>query len=252
MGQGIRMSGVSKFEHIRRRITIYKTWYKIIFPFNRWFKGIQQMRLRNGKSVYVRSVHPNNPMDVSIVTDVLGNNEYELEQLHLPDNATVVDLGGNIGTFAMEIHRMFPSARIISYEPHPENCYMFRINAPFATLIQKAVSAETGTVHLEDTSNYVGLRLTEKGGIEVEAQNLNDILNDIERVDLLKIDIEGSEYAALDATTPATFKKVRTVLMEVHDFTPGFDHVAWTEHILTKNGFKISWIIPASVVYGEK
>jgi FkbM family methyltransferase len=244
-----RVRGVSKLENVRHRIATYKTWYKIVFPFNRWFKGIQHMRLRNGKSIYVRSVRS---MDVNIASDVLGDNEYELEQLRLPDNATVVDLGGNIGTFAMEIHRMFPSARIISYEPHPGNCYMFRINAPFATLMQKAASGETGTVHLEDNDNYVGLRLTEKGGIEVRAQSLDDILKDIETVDLLKIDIEGSEFDVLDNTSPATFDKVQTILMEVHNFTPGFDHAAWAENILSKNGFKVSWIIPISVIYGEK
>lgn len=244
-----RIRGVSKIENIRRRIATFKTWYKIIFPFNRWFKGIQQMRLRNGKSVYVRDVRS---MDINIASDVLGNNEYELEQLRLPDNATVLDLGGNIGTFAMEMHRMFPSARIISYEPHPGNCYMFRINAPFATLVQKAVSGKTGTVHLEDNTNYVGLRLTDKGGIEAKAESLDDILKDFDTVDLLKMDIEGSEFEVLDNTSSASFNKIRTILMEVHDFTPGFNHAAWAENMLTKNGFKVSWIIPASVIYGEK
>lgn len=248
-----KRNSVSKFENIRQRILIYKTWYKIIFPFNRWFKGIQHMRLRNGKSIYVRSVHPNCPMDVSITSDVLGSNEYELKQLQQRNIHTVIDLGANIGTFSMEMHRMFPSAEIIAYEPHPGNCSMFRINAPFATLIQKAVSGTKGVVHLEDTTNYVGLRLIGEGGIEVETEKLDDVLKDVQTVDLLKIDIEGSEYDTLNKTSTDTFNKIRTIIMEVHDFGLVPSHIAWAENILSKNGFKTSWIIGGtSVIYGEK
>ncbi len=248
MGHLTRIGSLSKFENIRRRIATYKTWYKIVFPFNRFFKGVQQMRLRNGKSIYVRNVRS---MDVNITSDVLGGNEYEMEQLHLPLNAEIVDLGGNIGTFAMEMHRMFPSARIISYEPHPANCVMFRLNAPFATLVQKAASDRTGVVQLEDTSNFVGLRVIENGGITVEAESLDDILKKYTIVDLLKIDIEGSEYDVLNNTSPATFKKIQRIIMETHD-VPGFDDLEWAENILFKNDFKISWIDKLGIIYGEK
>lgn len=248
-----KRNSVSKFENIRQRILIFKTWYKIIFPFNRWFRGIQHMRLRNGKSIYVRSVHPSCPMDVSITSDVLGSNEYELKQLQQRNIETVVDLGANIGTFSMEMHRMFPLAKILAYEPHPENCFMFRINAPFATLVQKAVSGARGTAHLEDTVNHVGLRLIEKGGIEVETEKLDDILKDIQKVDLLKIDIEGSEYETLNNTSSHTFNKIQAIIMEVHDFGLVPNHMTWAEDILSKHGFKTSWIIGGtSVIHGEK
>ena len=248
-----KRNSVSKFENIRQRILIYKTWYKIVFPFNRWFNGIQQMRLRNGKSIYVRSVHPKCPMDVSITTDVLGHNEYELKQLQGRDIHTVVDLGANIGTFSMEMHRLFPSAKIVAYEPHPENCYMFRINAPYATLIEKAISGTKGVARLEDTMNSVGLRLVEEGGIEVETETLDNALKNMSTVDILKIDIEGSEYEVLDKTCPKIFEKISTIIMEIHPFGLVPNHVAWAENMLLKHGFKISWIIDGtSVIYGEK
>ena len=248
MGQITRKGSLSKFENIRRRIRTYKTWYKIIFPFNRIFRGVQHMRLRNGKSAYVRSVRS---MDVNIISDVLGGNEYDLEQLRLPPHATIVDLGGNIGTFAMEMHRLFPTADIISYEPYPANCEMFTMNAPYAMLVQKAASGKTGAVQLEDTSNYVGLRVVEKGGIKVEAESLDDILKDFVKVDLLKIDIEGSEYEVLNNASTGTLKKVDRILMETHD-VPGFDDLEWAEQILTKHGFTVSWIDKLGIVYGER
>lgn len=248
MGHLARKVNVSKFENVRHRIRTFTTWYKIVFPFNRLFKGIQQMRLRNGKSIYVRSVRS---MDVNIATDVLGGNEYELEQLHLPPNATIIDLGGNIGTFAMEMHRLFPTAHTTSYEPYPANCIMFRINAPFATLVQKAATGRTGTVHLEDSVKYSSLQVIKEGGIVVESESLDDILKTYDIVDLLKIDIEGSEYDLLDQASPETFNKIQRIIMETHD-VPGFDDLKWAENILSKHGFKTSWIDRFGIIYGEK
>jgi len=190
-------------------------------------------------------------MDVNIASDVLGGNEYELDQLQLPPHAKIVDLGGNIGTFAMEMHRMFPTASITSYEPHPANCVMFRMNAPFAALIQKAATGKTGTARLEDSTNYVGLHIIKEGGIVVETESLDDILKKYDTADLLKIDIEGSEYDLLNHASTATFNKIQRVIMETHDVS-GFDDLEWAESILTKNDFKTSWIDPLGVIYGEK
>lgn len=248
MGQLARKVNVSRFENVLGRIRIFKNWYKITFPLNRVFKGVQKLRLRNGKSAWVRSVRS---MDVNIVRDVLGGDEYDLESLRLPPDAVVVDLGGNIGTFAMEVRRVYPTAKVISYEPHPENCKMFRTNAPFATLISKAAAGKTGVVQLEDNENFVGLRVIEKGGITVGSESLDDILKDISHVDLLKIDIEGSEYALLNAASPKTLEKVQRILMETHD-VPGFDDLLWAETIFRQNGFKHSWIDPLGIIYGKR
>ena len=227
----------------------FKNWYKLVFPFNRMFRGVQKLRLRNGNSAYVRDVRS---MDTNIVWDILGKNEYSLDTLlHLPEHAVVFDLGANIGTFCIEIKRVCPTAQITAYEPYHDNFRMLKINAPFATTIQKAATAKTGTVHIENNSNYVGLQVVKTGGVSVESSSLDDILKDVEKVDLLKIDIEGSEYGLLDAASSRTFSKVQRIVMETHDVS-GFDDLRWAQSILTKNGFKISWIDPQGVIYGEK
>jgi len=250
MGHLSRKKSVSKVQNVWSRISLFKNWYKLIFPFNRMFTGVQKLVLRNGKSAFVRDVRS---MDTNIVRDVLsGFGEYSLDKwVHLPQDAVVFDLGGNIGTFSLEIHRLFPTARITAYEPHPDNCKMFKINAPFATLIQKAATEKTGTVHLENSANFVGLQVIKEGGIVVESMSLDDILKDVSNVDLLKIDIEGSEYGFLNHASPATFDKIQRIIMETHD-VPGFDDLAWAETILATHGFKTSWIDPSGVIYGWK
>jgi FkbM family methyltransferase len=240
--------GEGKFSNVWGRIQVFKNWYKLVFPFNRVFTGVQKVKLRNGKSAYVRGVRS---MDLNIVRDVLGSEEYQLDYITLPDNAVVIDLGGNIGTFSMEIHRQFPTAQLIAYEPFPSNVEMFKLNAPFATVIQKAAGAKTGTVRFESGNNFVGLRVIKQGGIEVASVSLDEITKDFERVDLLKIDIEGSEYDVLNAASSQTFNKIQHIIMETHDM-PGFDDLAWAENILRKNGFKTRWIDPSGIIYGEK
>ena len=249
MGHISRKGSLSKVQNVRERVRIFKDWHKVMFPLNRVYKGVQKLHLRNGASAYVRDVRS---MDVNIVRDVLGKDEYAVATwLRVPENAIVFDLGANIGTFCIAVYNLCPTVHITAYEPHPGNFKMLKMNASFATLIQKAATEKTGTVHLEDNTNSVGLQVVKQGGISVEASSLDDILKDVEKVDLLKIDIEGSEYGLLDAASSQTFSKVQKIIMETHNVS-GFDDLEWAETILTKNGFKITWIDPLGVIYGER
>ncbi len=248
MGHLARKTSDSRVRNVLRRVRTFKNWYKIVLPFNRFFTGVQHLRLRNGSSAYVRDVRS---IDVNILADVLGNREYPLERMHLPEDAVVFDLGGNIGTFALEVRRVCPKARITAYEPHPGNCAMYALNAPFAKLVPRAAAGRTGWAFIEDGRNFVGLRLVPDGGLPVKAESLDDILKGAHRVDLLKIDIEGSEYELMENVSAASLRKVRRIIMEMHD-VPGFDDLSWAGDMLHKHEFKTNWIDPLGVIYGER
>ena len=243
-----KSGNLSKVEHVWNRIVMFKDWYKLVFPLNMVFTGIQKLHLRNGTSAYVRDVRS---CDTNIVRDILWDKEYAVEKMSLPQDPVIFDLGANIGTFCIEARHIFPAAQITAYEPHPDNFRMLKMNAPFASLVQKAATEETGTVHLEDYDNFYGLQVIPQGGILVESLSLDDILKDVAKVDLLKIDIEGSERGLLNAASPQTFAKVQRIIMETHA-VPGFDDAEWAETILAKNGFKTSWVDSLKIIYGEK
>ena len=251
MGEILRKKGkkgsLSKYENVSKRIRVFKNWYKVVFPFNRVFKGMQKLRLRNGAEVYVREVRS---MDTNIAMDVLWTREYDLEDLTLPKNPIIFDIGANIGTFCMEINRVFPDAHIVAYEPFPGSFAMLKINAPFAVLHQKAAAGKTGKVQFENGKNFVGLHIVSEGGITVDAESLEDILKDTQTVDLLKIDIEGGEYELLENASLATLAKVQRIVMETHDSIP--NDLEWGENILRKHGFRTHWIDPAGIIYGER
>lgn len=202
-------------------------------------------------SAWVRDIHS---MDLIILRDVLWSDEYRLQCMDLPKDATVVDLGGNIGTFCVAAHHYFPTAQLVAYEPSLSNVEMFKMNAPYATIIQKAAAAKTGTVRFEQGKNFVGLRVLKEGGEEIQSVSLDDIVKDFDRVDLLKVDIEGSEYDLFNNASPETFQKIQRIVMETHA-VEGFDEHTWTEDILGKHGFMVEWLSktpPTSLIYAEK
>ena len=54
----------------------------------------------------------------------------------------------------------------------------------------------------------------EGGSLEIECDTLDNILGE-QRVDVMKIDIEGAEVSALKGAT-RTLKKLRKIIVEVH------------------------------------
>mmetsp|Transcript_3434 Transcript_3434/g.12208 ORF Transcript_3434/g.12208 Transcript_3434/m.12208 type:complete len:296 (-) Transcript_3434:6869-7756(-) len=61
----------------------------------------------------------------------------------------------------------------------------------------------------------------EIGGIERDVRNLRTIMKDLkhERIDILKVDIDGAEYNVFDELYSSGFPDVDQILVEVHAFT---------------------------------
>jgi hypothetical protein len=50
----------------------------------------------------------------------------------------------------------------------------------------------------------------------VNTISLDDVLNDIENVDILKIDCEGAEWSAFKGASPETLGKINSIVAELH------------------------------------
>ncbi len=139
--------------------------------------------------------------------------------------ATIVDLGANCGQASMWLRGRFPDARIVSVEPDPRTFATLQRNLrrdPHVTLRQVAITAQDGWCRLErEADSSWGTRVSAGGNgaadvDHVPSVSLETLLaqHDIERVDLLKVDIEGMEYDAL-ATSDA-LRRVQRVIGEIH------------------------------------
>lgn len=130
---------------------------------------------------------------------------------------TVVDIGANRGQFALCIRRLYPVARIFSFEPlaRPARVYIRNFGGdPRAHLFNKAIAPVTGSsaMHVSrwDVSSSLlpfaqaqhdNFLFTQESAQEiVSTSRLSECLEaaSIDGCALLKIDVQGFELAALE------------------------------------------------------
>src|SRR5262245_4630510 len=135
---------------------------------------------------------------------------------HLPAahrDMVIVDAGANIGASVVFFKQRYPDASIYAFEPVPGNFAMLRKNAgdlPGVKLFNEALGDRDGELELihspqESNEGGWGIRqpLDEATGAEeriavplfVSGKRLRDL--GVERIDILKVDTEGSESAII-------------------------------------------------------
>ena len=162
-----------------------------------------------------------------------------LPHLIMHKGETFVDVGANVGYYSLKIAKEYSSkgVTIIAIEAHPGNYKALSKNIELndfkcIVAINKAVSDHKGIVTLYDrvdTRNRIrsemyslsnaflhesNVALPEGGSLEIESDTLDNILGE-QRVDVMKVDIEGAEVSALEGATH-TLKKLRKIIVEVH------------------------------------
>ena len=139
----------------------------------------------------------------------------------------IVDIGANIGMTAALASRLTDAAAIYCIEPSPKAfaCLeaMIRTNGfDNCHAIRTAVGAERGSAYLESSDTLALSALSPTGaGVPVDVRTLDDIAAEIgiERLDLLKIDVEGSELAALKGGLATTRTHNPLVYLELNCLT---------------------------------
>jgi FkbM family methyltransferase len=145
----------------------------------------------------------------------LFNPDYNIEELnflraHMPADGVFVDVGANVGTYAMVLARHAgPAGTVIAIEPHPITHARLAFNNAASgytqvKLVAAAAGAADGELMIETDGDNLGASHIVSGevsskAIRVPSLRLQRILEDagVARVDALKIDIEGFEDRAL-------------------------------------------------------
>lgn len=167
--------------------------------------------------------------DVTTYRSVVLAEEYAADLPFTP--RTIVDLGANIGLAAVWFAKRYPGARIVAVEPDRGNFALLEANTVALPQVQPACAAiwaEDRVVHMVDPGlGPWGLRVaepTEAGpGVDVEAISMPTLMErfELERIDLLKIDVEGAERRLFDGDV-AWLERVGAIAIELHDrFEPG-------------------------------
>ena len=165
-----------------------------------------------------------------------------------------MDLGANVGMFSTFASRL--SQRVLAFEPLPANYEQLRRNAgtrPNVTLLRQAVAGEPGTLRIYRAAHpklggtpsayREGNQLLSDDFDEAPATTLDAVFEEhgVDRCDLLKIDVEGSEYELLRAASDATLARIQRIHGEYHDVRaddPGTRIDAFAGWLRAK-GFKV-------------
>ncbi len=201
---------------------------------------VDEYRLRGtDAAVYLRG----RTRDVDILAEIFSAGSYEppaqVEAL-LRGPLRILDLGANIGLFALYALQRWLGSTLESFEPDPEN---------FALLERTAARHRRWRIHEAAVSNHAEpirfaagqyaegrAAVHEDDTITVPCADLFAFVGS-QRVDLLKMDIEGGEWPILTDTRLA-YLPARVVVMEWHEHRcPHASPRAYAADLLAAAGF---------------
>ena len=163
---------------------------------------------------------------------------------------TVVDIGANIGSFAILAAKKKQTQMVYAYEPSRLNYDYLVKNTELNSVdhkvkcFRKALGCCGRTKLYTDPGNCGAFSMFHKyeGEEEVECTTLRSIVkeNNLNYIDFLKIDCEGCEYEMLDRDRDI-LEMVHNIRMEVHwNKKPSRYKNDFLEKLLISEGFQIT------------
>lgn len=158
--------------------------------------------------------------DADTYYQVLIEQQYSI----VPDMAPkfIVDCGANAGYTSAYFLSRFPTAQVIAIEPSGDNAALCRQNlAPYgnrAKVLEAAIWSCSDRLILEATAGEEwGVKVRSAGSGEtgtVAAIGISDLA--LPRIDLLKVDIEGSEAELFRHGVETWLPRVGAIVIELH------------------------------------
>ncbi len=189
----------------------------------------------------------NTPSDIQIFTQIFILKEYDIS-IEKPI-FTIIDCGANIGLATLYFLTKFPSAKIIAIEPELQNFKMLQMNLAHyrnVICINKGIWSRKCALEIIDNgwgnAGFIIKEVDEMNDSTIEAISISDLFSqfDLNKVDILKIDIEGSEDQ-LFFNNVDWIKNVKMIFCEIHEnLKPGLTNKIITslndQFEISKNG----------------
>jgi len=162
--------------------------------------------------------------DYYALFEVLGLGCYDIDFSPLGTVESCLDVGANIGAASLFFAGRFPHARFVCVEPSPSSYALLetnvRSNIPGGAAIHAAVTVEPTMVVVEEGEKPVLTRVRESRTVTeaaVRGMTVVELLDEagLDRVDLMKLDIEGGERDLL-AHASTWAPRVGALLAEIH------------------------------------
>lgn len=139
---------------------------------------------------------------------------------------TIIDAGANSGLASLYFKLRFPEVSIVALEIESENVKMIKKNLenlPNIDIQEKALYYKKSYFKIENpynaTNSFIIKEVPKESGYSIESTTIDDILLEKkwDTLDILKIDIEGSEKELFENDYENWLPKVKIIYIETHD-----------------------------------
>tara|TARA_Y100000816_G_scaffold256423_1_gene209905 strand:- start:214 stop:963 length:750 start_codon:yes stop_codon:yes gene_type:complete len=188
----------------------------------------------------------------SIDREIYFNGYYEEEQVSYLKEAILkfnlnsfIDIGANIGVYALSISKQFPDLNVIAFEPHKDafkrmemaiqkNNFSKRITAYPYALANEDGEGKLFTLNRFDTSQSGGARISDEGQFTVKQKKGDDLIKLKDQKLAIKIDVEEFELQVLNGITELISQN--KVFLQIEIFNRNYPIVA---SFLESRNFKL-------------
>jgi FkbM family methyltransferase len=199
----------------------------LAYPVVRRVRGVNELHLRSG----LQLVAPREEPLLSLFREVWVERRYLPPRWSPAPDAMIVDIGANVGVFAVWASLLVPLGRVFAVEPSRAMFAFLETNIERNALtnvvaIPNAVSGTDGRTALFSRGPGAMNTLYSVDNYQSRFQKLEDVDSvtldtlftrwRIDRCDLLKLDCEGAEYEILLNASSQTFRRIRALAVEYH------------------------------------
>ncbi|ENO8808635.1 FkbM family methyltransferase [Photobacterium damselae subsp. damselae] len=160
----------------------------------------------------------------------------------IKDTDTVLDVGAFIGTHTIYFSSLVCNGKVISFEARKDIYDVLKINSDKlsnVTVINSGIGKNNYKIEIEHKSlngsdNFGGLDLKPIDKLEhkeVEIISINKLDSyDLEKVDFIKVDVEGMEYDVLLGAENIINKNRPVIFLELNDVEHGSNLLSWAKN----------------------
>jgi len=199
-----------------------RNWPQFMFHYSLGLVPDFPYRFRNGASLQI-----DRGVDHVPIIEIFMRGDYGT----VADGAVVLDLGASIGAFSVYAATSGRKVTVYAYEPASHYfrrlTHNIRINSLESRIkcfdVAVAGSTETRELFLEPTDRLFPSLISRSGSrgrsVRVRCTTLAEVIaaNELARVDILKLDCEGSEYDILYNAPTDVLARIAEIRMEYHD-----------------------------------
>lgn len=174
-------------------------------------------------------------------TEIFANELYRFQSASAAP--TIIDCGSNIGLSVLYFKAIYPSSKIIAFEPDANNFLLLEENVrqnhlQDVQLNKAAVWTRDGEISFESNESEASHISDNASSNRVASVSLRRILEQHQSIDFLKVDIEGAEWPVMNDIQDQ-LRRVDNLFLEYHGKARETQKFNDLISILSKAGFKV-------------